>query len=1064
MNDDISPFFYKTSPGMDNNSEELELNGERVRLAQNCRFEPEPGGATKRPPLAYYNQTQMGSSGGLLGTYRFYSAYGAKQICVRDSGVYVGDDGTGTMTLIRTLTTTSRRMAFVTYNHLMIAGNGIDPLFVYDGASDNVTWDLASCKALVGSGTGITATNISYRVQFVVTTGDLISSATSNAIASAVNKSISLSNIPLGPGGLTTARKIFRKDSLTTGYRLVTTISNNTETTYTDTTADVSGQALLGTVTDEIPKGDILLIHRERLFLAGDPDNENKIYYSHPFVPHFIQQTSNLDYMDVSKDDGDKITALRVQQGTMACWKQNNIRKVFIASATSNADPESWYADDPFAHIGTPAKWSVAETPYGIIFLSWNGWYIYDGGAPKLILPQFDIQSILPSLFNDVVGYFNKDVFYAAYSDKEIGAQHNNKIMVYEFLQDKFSLDTVNANCFASASGVDENSELYIGSSTSGYLYKAEEGDNTYRLSGKTSADLGTKTNVFVGGSQDSPTLEIGASIDPSPIPDDTCIFWLEESRVPGSGWTEITVDGKLIYIDDVNVPGTAGGNSGHTHAVTGTLGISAANKVNSGDSGTPSVPSNHTHNVSGTTDSADALPCNFKVRVFKKNNTTTEYQFPIGSLIMWDQPDAPEGWLARFDLDGCYPVMGLTDLGIADKNPAHYHTFSFSSAGGGATNDSDTGTLASRPNHTHLVHGDSNSADTSSWKLKSVQFRFIQKITDDSPWDGAFKYCYALFYNTTAESNGWEDKTATYTGRYILAGDSPLTLVERANYAHIHSSGTTTVDNNTELSGNGGYHNQGLEPHSHPASLTFASADLPDPPHITFRLRRKLLGQMLAFNNALLTNYPTGTYVSAAVQINAESLGVMIANISKGTGDTVLIYFRTGATKAACEASAFTTTTASNEVVSTAANVWVQYKVEFTAADTTVSLPKLYTSDGYMLKFSYRRSGTIAETAVEFIYDTGNLNFDEPLMDKIFKKLVSEHSGTKGSVKVSWETENASGSFTFDLSRYPKRWQTFFQSTAMGTTVKIRYYKNDLEDFTIKEFKGYLSPLPVVI
>ena len=1062
MNDEVMPFYFKASPGMDNNSEELELNGERVRLAQNCRFEPEPGGVTKRPPLAYYNGTEMGSSGGLLGAYRFYSATGARMITVRDSGVYVGDDGTGTMTSIRTLTTTTRRMAFLTYNNLMIAGNGIDPLFVYDGSSDNVTWELGSCKAKIGTSAGITATDISYMVQIVVTTGDLISGAISNTISSATDESIDLSYIPLGPAGDTTSRKIFRKDSLTSGYRLVATISNNTETTYTDTTADVSGNALIGTVTDEIPKGDILLIHRERLFIAGDPDNENKIYYSRPFLPHFIQQTSNLDYMEVSKDDGDKITGLRIQQGTMACWKQNNIRKVFVASSTSNADPESWYADDPFAHIGTPAKWSIAETPYGIIFLSWNGWYIYDGGAPKLIIPQFNIQSILPSLYNDVVGYFNKDVFYAAYSDKEAGAQHNNRILVYEFLQDKFSLDIVNANCFCSASGVDETGELYIGSSTAGYLYKAEEGDNVHRLAGKTQANLGTKTNVFVGGTESSPTIELGTSVDPSAIPDDTCIFWLEESRTPGSGWTEITNTGKLIYIGDT--AGTEGGTAGHTHTATGTLGLSAATKANSGDSGTPSTPSDHTHSVSGTTDSAEALPNNFKVRIFKKNSTTTEYQFPIGTLIMWDQPDAPDGWLARFDLDACYPLLGTTDLGLADKNPAHYHTFSFSSGAGGASNDSDTGTLASQPSHTHLVHGDTNSYETSTWKPKSVQFRFIQKITEDLPWDGALKYCYALFYNSTAESNGWEDVTSTYTGRYIVAGDSPLTLADRSGYAHIHSSGTTTVDNNTQVSGNGGYHNTGLVPHTHPATLTFASTDLPDPPYLTFRLRRKVLGQMLAYNDALLNTYTTGTYLSPAVQINAETLKIMIVNISKGSTDTVVVYFRTGATKAACEAASFSTATENNAVVEATANVWIQYKFEFTSVDSTLSLPKLFTSDGYMMKFSYRRSGTIAETAVEFIYDTGNLNFDEPLMDKLFKKIVSEHSGEQGSVEITWETENATNTFQFDLSRFPKRWQSFFHSDAMGTTIKIRYYKNDLNDFMLKEFKGYLSPLPVII
>jgi len=1150
LDDQLIPFYFKTAPGMDNHTDELDLNGQRVRLAQNCRFEEEPGGATKRPNLAYYNESEMGLSGPMLGTYRFYSAAGAKQICVRDSGVYVGDDATGVMTQIRTLSTSNLRMSFVTYNKLMIAGNGADNLFVYDGSSDNVTWELGSCKAVIGTSTGITRTAISYEVEITTPTGSYVCGAISNTIASVTNQSISLSHIPVGPIG-TTDRKIYRKSSETSGYRLIVTLNNNTVTTYEDTTADASGGVQVPTVNDDMPKGNLLLIHRERLFVSGNPDAESEIYYSNPFLPHLIQQTTNLDLIQVAKDDGDKITGIKNFQGTLMCLKQNNIRKIGVSSALSNADPTSWYVEDPIAQIGTPAPWSVVETPFGVVFLGWDQWYVCDGGIPKAILPQFNCRNILPALYNNVVSYFNTGVLYAAYADKESSPQENNRIMCYDYLLDKFSLDTTSANCFASASGVDEASELYIGSSLGGWLYKAEEGDNYHRLSGKTQADRGTEYTTFVGGSESSPTIEIGTAVAATAIPENVCIFWMNEETSPGPGWTEITAaDGKFFYISTSAV-GTTGGTEDHAHTISVTLDQSTASLGGSGGDewNNESLNNNHAHTAASSSAYSDAaLPRNVRVRVFYKNAGTTEYLFPVGSIIMWDQADEPDGWLARSDLDSCYLVSALTDL-IADKNPSHSHTFSVTSSGMPRTNqcEIDLGQTNGSfypipPNHTHLIHGSVASADTSEWLLDAITFRLIQKVGEESSWDGANKYCFCLYHSDAAiGGSGWTDVTSDFAGKYLLAGDSPLTTITRAEYAHTHDSDVTTVDPGTTY----GYPGEGslshsLVSHSHSGEATAASSDLPNPPYYSFKLVKRILGQMSGYNAAVLTDYYYGLYESTAAQINAESVGIMYMNVSKATGDKVKVYFRSNTTQALVETGISVTADAGTDVFSAAAhgltdgdtvsvsatvlptglvntrlyyvvtsalgtfqlsltsggapvdfstagtdvvvkewgyamefsgdqmtvpaNVWIQYLIEFVAVDTTTQIPKLYTSDGYLFKFSYRRSGAVAETAVEFIYDTGNLNFDEPMLDKLFKKIISEHSGTQGSLTVTWTTENATGSFTFDLATYPKRWQSFFHSNAMGSTVAIRFYKNDLYTVTLKEFKGLLSPQPMLI
>ena len=87
--------------------------------------------------------------------------------------------------------------------------------------------------------------------------------------------------------------------------------------------------------------------------------------------------------------------------------------------------------------------------------------------------------------------------------------------------------------------------------------------------------------------------------------------------------------------------------------------------------------------------------------------------------------------------------------------------------------------------------------------------------------------------------------------------------------------------------------------------------------------------------------------------------------------------------------------------------------------------------------------------------------------MDKIYKKLVSSHVGELGSYRVYWGTENVNiedNFFDIDLGNYPKRWESFFPSTAFGRSVNLRFYKNDANDFKIKEVYGIYTPEPIIV
>jgi hypothetical protein len=150
---------------------------------------------------------------------------------------------------------------------------------------------------------------------------------------------------------------------------------------------------------------------------------------------------------------------------------------------------------------------------------------------------------------------------------------------------------------------------------------------------------------------------------------------------------------------------------------------------------------------------------------------------------------------------------------------------------------------------------------------------------------------------------------------------------------------------------------------------------------------------------------------------------------------------------------------------ITSTASTYLQYLIAFIAADSTVSNPSLFFSDGYVAQFSYSQGAVYAEAAVEWIYRIGKRNFDEPFVDKIFKKVIAWHDGSGGgSLKVQWETEFASDEFVVDLTTYPIRWESFFPDDAWGRYLLLTFYKNDNLSFELKEISGLYTPEPIIV
>ena len=82
---------------------------------------------------------------------------------------------------------------------------------------------------------------------------------------------------------------------------------------------------------------------------------------------------------------------------------------------------------------------------------------------------------------------------------------------------------------------------------------------------------------------------------------------------------------------------------------------------------------------------------------------------------------------------------------------------------------------------------------------------------------------------------------------------------------------------------------------------------------------------------------------------------------------------------------------------------------------------------------------------------------------DKIWKKVTLNHTG-EGSYSFQWNTEISSDSLSIDLSSNPVRFDSFFQSTAIGRVIRAKIYKNDLEDFSLREMHLMYTEKPTII
>lgn len=499
--------------------------------ARNVRSNDVYGSLAKRPAMLSYGSLGLYQ---ITSLHRFYKSDNTAYL-VGTGSTYIlkGSDTGGATVILRDQLTSGLHWTWVTYQDKAIGCNGTDSCQKWDGLSTTMadtdgartanilTADLGAPFAQLATGTDLDPSSwYQYKVQCTDGSNTWYSDAVSNPILTGSTvHDIDLTDIPLCISGATN-RTIYRTEGqasraalASATFKLVGTIADNATQTYSDTTADGAlgaSWSSSGDINMTPPKVKYITIHKERLFGANAPNQGSYIYWSLSFKPD-VFDASEPDHDFVRIDDGDEITFIKPIIGKLVIGKTNSITNF----ETQSSDSTLWKFST-YSFVGCPAPYSAASTPLGIIYLGWNGLYVYNGESSQLIsdVVTQEIRDVLASNIAAASGIYFNNEYQLAYTSARSGSSENNVVLLYDLTRDSYVIDDKSIESWAIFDSGNDYGTLYSGSSlTDGAVMAHDSSLSTMVLRYQSDLTAGTKDSISIDGTQNDPNMSIGWGI-----------------------------------------------------------------------------------------------------------------------------------------------------------------------------------------------------------------------------------------------------------------------------------------------------------------------------------------------------------------------------------------------------------------------------------------------------------------------------------------------------------------------------------------------------------------------
>lgn len=447
-------------------------------------------GVVKRSGSANFGSSSQSRVYG--GTAFYTSATSNNRWIIREGGTSLRYyDGSNVPQAISGATmTTSLRTDFAMARDALYVENGTDNLVkvtVSGGVPVASTFTaLSTPTGLAITPTGTTgSTTYSYRISAFNTSGETLACAsvqttTGNATLSTTNYNALAWNAVSGATGYVIwGRKSTAQNGI--GETKMTTVTTNS---YNDTGADTPSTSILppdGNSTGG-QKGTMIIYALSRLFIAGDTSNPSRLYYSAGATQ--IDDFSSAyggGWIDVSKNDGDSITAIKFYQNKIIIFKHNSIWQFSFTSAglpsleliTGEIGCESYRT----VRIVNNDIWFLAKKDGRAAVFSLGNVQNYFNALRTTeqslkVSTGSHLDSANLAYLSNACAYYFRNMYILCIAQGS--STTNNRCYVYDT---RFSCwigywDNINANAFFTYQDSSGNEELYYCSETTGYIVK----------------------------------------------------------------------------------------------------------------------------------------------------------------------------------------------------------------------------------------------------------------------------------------------------------------------------------------------------------------------------------------------------------------------------------------------------------------------------------------------------------------------------------------------------------------------------------------------------------------
>lgn len=202
--------------------------------------------------------------------------------------------------------------------------------------------------------------------------------------------------------------------------------------------ADGKEHTTESTITTYAPKGDFMELHYDRLWIAGDKTNPDRVYFSTANVngadiEDFTVPLAEEDeinqhggFLDVRSYDGGKIIAMKVIFNSVVLFKNKTAYKIFGSS------PSNYQLVQLFSCNGAIADNSICVGNNGAFYLNVDGIYYYDGTNTNLISQKIRrvIERMNSNYASKSVAIYKDNKYYVAIPVD--GSSTNNMLIEYD--------------------------------------------------------------------------------------------------------------------------------------------------------------------------------------------------------------------------------------------------------------------------------------------------------------------------------------------------------------------------------------------------------------------------------------------------------------------------------------------------------------------------------------------------------------------------------------------------------------------------------------------------------